>query len=462
MLTLDFSSLIQELPLPLRIEDPSGNLVFVNNQATHYELHLPKLHYFDMDSRPLPHNYPHQKTPQTQQALGIQCNGIIRWFTIDTTFIKPYTMITFTPLNRCSQLLNTFESIFTTTPAGICITDKDGFFEKVNPAYCEIYGYTEEMLIGKHFTIVVPQEVHEVLSELHTDFITGKVEKELRGEWDVVNSRGEALTILADAARIVGEDGETKKATFVMDITEKKTYERQQDALIIQQARFALLGEMLDIMVHQWKQPLNTLGLLLFEFCETLKEEYSEIPNSLIHTFEQECREQILFMDRTTYDFRSFVHEKRHQEPFEPLEQIRTTLKLLKSAFKHNRITIHETLSPCPNLHGYPNEFQHAFFNILKNALDILKLKTDEMRWIRVSNIIENDTLIFTIEDNGGGIPKELLPYKLFENRKTLGKKGGSGVGLYLTHKIITEHFNGTINVNNTDVGACFSIRIEY
>ena len=79
--------------------------------------------------------------------------------------------------------------------------------------------------MGGHFTRVVPPENRELLMELHDKFLGRKYE--LHGEWDVVRKDGSPLTILASAAYLVNAEGEPKKATFVLDISERKRAERR-------------------------------------------------------------------------------------------------------------------------------------------------------------------------------------------------------------------------------------------
>lgn len=119
------------------------------------------------------------------------------------------------------------ENVINTAPLGICITNPQGRFELVNPAYCEFYGYREEELLGQHFTIVVPQAYRATMSDLHDLFVEGEDTTELRQEWEVRCKNGEVRTIIAEAARIEGDDGEPRKVTFIVDITQRKQLEER-------------------------------------------------------------------------------------------------------------------------------------------------------------------------------------------------------------------------------------------
>jgi PAS domain S-box-containing protein len=105
------------------------------------------------------------------------------------------------------------------TPVAICITNEKHLYEYVNPAYCKLYGYEFDELIGESFLIVVPEEFQTELVSLHDQFMNR--EYELEGNWEVVRKDGTRLQILANAAYVVDEQGRPKKVTFVLDVTEK-------------------------------------------------------------------------------------------------------------------------------------------------------------------------------------------------------------------------------------------------
>ncbi len=131
-----------------------------------------------------------------------------------------------------------YRRIVESTPSGICITNEEYLYEYVNPSYCQLYGYTVDQLIGQSFTLVVPEENREFMKDLHDKYIAGATE--VQGEWTVVGKDNKQITILADAARITGEDGRPKKATFVTNITARK---QAEDALQRQNAYLYALHE---------------------------------------------------------------------------------------------------------------------------------------------------------------------------------------------------------------------------
>ncbi|RMG56498.1 MAG: PAS domain S-box protein [Bacteroidetes bacterium] len=111
-------------------------------------------------------------------------------------------------------------SIFNATETGICVTDQNGNFYQVNQGYCNIYGYEKNELIGKHFTLVVPEGNRQAATALHDAFIEGQ--DEIPGEWEVQRKDGSLIKIYVSAQRVVKQDGTRLKVTTVRDITQEE------------------------------------------------------------------------------------------------------------------------------------------------------------------------------------------------------------------------------------------------
>jgi PAS domain S-box-containing protein len=95
----------------------------------------------------------------------------------------------------------------------VCHTDSTGHFVDVNDAYCALYGYTQEELIGQHFSIVIPEGYRAVATGIHDAFISGS--EEHAGEWTVVNKLGQHMRIQVTPIRLQDENGNTSKITLI-------------------------------------------------------------------------------------------------------------------------------------------------------------------------------------------------------------------------------------------------------
>lgn len=134
-----------------------------------------------------------------------------------------------------------YNHIFETANLGICLTDRNGKFVLVNPAYCRIYGYSKEELIGEYFTKVVPDEQKSLMQDLHDAFMIDNLE-EIPREWDVVGKGGRKIHIVATAGRMDYLEDGPYKITTITDMTkshEIQILQKEQEALLIEQSILA-------------------------------------------------------------------------------------------------------------------------------------------------------------------------------------------------------------------------------
>jgi diguanylate cyclase (GGDEF)-like protein/PAS domain S-box-containing protein len=115
------------------------------------------------------------------------------------------------------------DEIIARSPIGIAVIDHEGIYRTINPAYCAIYGYARDELLGHSFTLVFPPTRREWVLGLHQTFLD--VGGELKGEWDVVHRDGVRLNVYTESVRYPGEDGRTRRLVYVVDITQRKQME---------------------------------------------------------------------------------------------------------------------------------------------------------------------------------------------------------------------------------------------
>jgi diguanylate cyclase (GGDEF)-like protein/PAS domain S-box-containing protein len=118
------------------------------------------------------------------------------------------------------------DAFFETADIGLCITDAYGYFVRVNQAYCALYQYDAEELLGRHFSMILPPEQREHARRLYDAFIAGDA-PETGGEWTVQRRDGSLITIHATDGLLALPDGQYFKVTTVTDISEQKHREAQ-------------------------------------------------------------------------------------------------------------------------------------------------------------------------------------------------------------------------------------------
>jgi integral membrane sensor domain MASE1/signal transduction histidine kinase len=233
---------------------------------------------------------------------------------------------------------------------------------------------------------------------------------------------------------------------------------REKALLIIQQSRLAAMGEMIGNIAHQWRQPLNMLGLLIQELAMTYKR--GEFNTAYLEECVKKVLQTIHQMSKTIDDFRNFFKPEKERTDFRVLEVMERTISLLEASLHANQITIAVVKGCDPVVNGYPNEFSQVLLNIMINARDAFVARQVASPTITIKTFSEAGRCIMTITDNAGGIPEGIIG-KIFEPYfTTKGPDKGTGVGLYMSKVIIEKNMGGRLTVRNVGDGAEFRIEV--
>jgi len=242
-------------------------------------------------------------------------------------------------------------------------------------------------------------------------------------------------------------------------ISEELVKSRQKDFLLIQQSKLATMGEMINAIAHQWRQPLNSLGLTV----QDLKFAYEakELDANYLDTSIKEAMELIRHMSKTIDDFRNFYKPNKEKKPFSLNKAVQECLDLVKARLQAHFFKLYESYdNDLPEIMGYGNEFKQAVLNIVTNAQDAADEKGIKEPVLSVRSGKENGYAMLIIEDECGGIAQEAIN-RIFEPYFTTKEQGkGTGIGLYMTKTIIEDSMNGMIVVENTKKGARFIIKL--
>ena len=234
---------------------------------------------------------------------------------------------------------------------------------------------------------------------------------------------------------------------------------RAKDKLMIQQSRQAAMGEMISNIAHQWKQPLNNLGLLI----QTVDYDYSSgvLTREQMTAEVRKCMDLISFMSQTIDDFRNFFREDRLKTNFGVRQSISRAIRFVSASLKDSNIKIIVEHGDEIQINGLPNEFAQVMLNLLGNARDVLLERHVTDPVINVNVLLEDEQTVVTVSDNGGGIACDIIE-NIFDPYFTTKEQGkGTGIGLFMSKTIIEEHMGGSLTVCNTDSGAQFKIRIS-
>lgn len=233
---------------------------------------------------------------------------------------------------------------------------------------------------------------------------------------------------------------------------------RQKDQTLIQQGRLAAMGEMINNIAHQWRQPLNNVGLiiqnLLFSF-----DDGTMTHDELKHEINT-AMDVIMHMSRTIDDFRNFFREDKQKSGFVISKTVHHALEFVSAAFASRNIRVeledNESVTAC----GYQNEYAQVLLNILSNAREACIERKITSPCIHISITSENGRSVVVVRDNCGGIADDIMP-KIFDPYfTTRAPDKGTGIGLYMSKVIIEQNMDGRLTARNCDGGAEFRIEV--
>ncbi len=233
---------------------------------------------------------------------------------------------------------------------------------------------------------------------------------------------------------------------------------QKKDRMLRQQSKMAAMGEMMDAVAHQWKQPLNSLSMmndmLMDDFRNGLVDEtYIQDVTEMTHM-------QIAHMINTLNEFRTFFRPSKDTQDFSVAECLESVQVLMKDELLKNTIAISVDVQEDLTLHGQINEFKHLFLNLISNTIDAFNEKESTNRTIAIRTYKNENYGIIEFEDNAGGIEQHVINSIFKPNVTTKADGKGTGIGLYMSSQIVQKH-NGSITVSNVNKGAMFSVSLK-
>lgn len=241
-----------------------------------------------------------------------------------------------------------------------------------------------------------------------------------------------------------------KKVFAVIENLELKKNLFEKEQMLLYTSKLATMGEMIANIGHQWRQPLSGIstaatGMMLLKEGEKLTDE-------VFYEYCELINKDVQYLSNTIDDFKAFFSPNKIQKVFNLKEYLHKCVELVSASFDTNMIRTIQEIDEKINSFGDPNQLLQALINILNNAKDALRTASglrEKLVFIFTIKEDGNNNMIITIKDNAGGIPEKTLP-RIFEPYFTTKDQTlGTGLGLYITHTIITKNLHGEISVEN-------------
>lgn len=377
--------------------------------------------------------------------------------------------------------LERYTDLYDFAPVGYCTLDRNGVIRAANLTGAGFLGRQRSQLIGRRFGLFVAKENRVAFAA----FLNKVFASDTNQTCEVVLMKEGPLPFFVQIEALACKSGDECRVALI-DISERRRAEaalaekkreleelnrsletriaqavdelREKDQILILQDRRAVMGEMINNIAHQWRQPLNSLGLFIQQLPFAF--EAGEFSEEYLEETAGEAMKIILHMSQTIDDFRNFFRSDKKLVTFGINKMIEHTVSLIEKSFLDQQISIELTTEGYPTHSGYPNEYAQVLLNILMNARDELLARAVEDARISIHSFDSGGKSVVTIADNAGGISEKIIDRLFDPYFTTKGPDKGTGVGLFMSKTIIEKNMGGSLTVRNTGNGAEFRIEV--
>lgn len=233
---------------------------------------------------------------------------------------------------------------------------------------------------------------------------------------------------------------------------------RRKEIIIIYQSRQAKIGEMVGNITHQWKQPLNTINLILANLLDSYR--YGDLDEKRLEKSVNKVENIVDKMSETITDFSDFLKPTKEKVFFDVRDCIESAVSLMEESINLHKIKMRTCCETEKKAYGYYNDTTHVIFNLLNNARDAILESHPDERNIEVRISQEGNMLKVSVINPGKGIAPENREHIFEPYFTTKGEMGGTGLGLYISKQIVEDRLNGEISMENITGGVKFDVLI--
>lgn len=233
---------------------------------------------------------------------------------------------------------------------------------------------------------------------------------------------------------------------------------REQEQLMIQQSKMAAMGEMLEVIAHQWRQPRNISSLGISKI--QMERELGLVDDENETRTLEQIAKQIDFLSTTIDDFRSFFKKDKEKQSVFLTDVIEEVRMLMGGTLANSGISCRVQHQDAIEVEIFANELKQVLLSIINNAKDAILSSGTEMKMITIETATKASAATIRICDTGGGIDGKIIDRIFDPYFTTKIELQGTGIGLYLSKMIVEKNLKGTIRAENNERGACFIITL--
>jgi PAS domain S-box-containing protein len=341
-------------------------------------------------------------------------------------------------------------AIIESSDDAIISKDLNGIVTSWNRAAHRIFGYTAEEMIGRSILTVIPPELH-----YQETIILGKLkggERIDHFETQRVGKSGRRLDVSLTISPILNEDGRVVGASKILrDVTRQKEIER----LLLQAEKIAATGRMAASIAHEINNPLESVVNLIY--LARNSNGISKQAREFLETAEREV-ERVSHIARQTMGFFRDTNRAVEVCVHDLLEDV---LTVYRSKIYSRAVLVQRDYQPIRAIKLRKGELTQVLSNLIANAIDAMPNGGNLKVSAREASRGEREGIEIAVEDEGCGIPQQVMP-QLFEAFFTTKTDTGNGLGLWVVKQIVEAH-QGCVQVQGeVGKGSRFSVFMPF
>ena len=338
--------------------------------------------------------------------------------------------------------------------------DNEGIIKKCSDAFCKLTGFSKNEIINNKLEKIYCEDKLDTYIKAWECF---KAKAEHFTSLQYKNKHNEIFVVDVKSKININKYGDITGYTMLFfDTTNENVLKNEilkKDEILLQQSKLAIMGETIQMVSHEWRQPLNVISLSAqtldfeLEINEDIKTE--DIRKNL-----KTIKEKVDDLSSTIENFQNLISLKSQEIKTTSKEIIDIALKIFENSSDFENIDFAKILNQTPEFYTYKTELATILVNLLINAKEAILRKNVKKGVILLKEYLLNDIIYFEVSDNGGGIKEDIID-KIFQPYfSTKEEKHGVGLGLYTCEIITKMHLKGCISIKNHNTGTRVTIAI--
>ena len=234
---------------------------------------------------------------------------------------------------------------------------------------------------------------------------------------------------------------------------------KRQDAedIMISQSRFAAMGEMINTIAHQWRQPIATISMDANIMIADI--DFDTIDKDTFLKLAEHINERTQELSLIIENFKNMFKEDKSTQDINIEDVFNNVFTIIGKSLENHNVKVQMDIKDNILINTYPNELLRVLINIIKNAKEILLNRKIENKLIKIGVNIDANNLVILVSDNAGGIKDDIINNIFEPYFSTKEDENSMGLGLFVSKMIVEKHLKGSLRAFNNDLGGCFEIK---